>query len=206
MCFRLFCGQFLILKYGTTNFNKKKQALFSYNYSDPLYLINIVLVMSNPKRNNFEISPIDLSLFLNTKFHISLPKYILFNGHKFRVHTQIAFSNSLCFPCFFPVQQQIFPVPIYMICDYNIHQTDLANLSSFNFFWEIFSSNFEISFTFRIREYTTWAYQIPCVLAKFPNSLCFPWQGMFLAIFPVFPVFPVQWVPCKLPFPIIPIL
>ena len=24
----------------------------------------------------------------------------------------------------------------------------------------------------------------------------FPWQGMYLAIFPVFPLFPVQWVPC----------
>ena len=43
-----------------------------------------------------------------------------------------------CFPCFFPV-------PIYVICDYYIHKTDLADLSSF-----------------------------PCVLARFSNSLCFP--------------------------------
>ena len=32
----------------------------------------------------------------------------------------------------------------------------------------------------------------PCVLAKFPNSLCFSWQGIFITILPVFPV---QWVP-----------
>ena len=30
-----------------------------------------------------------------------------------RVPTQIVFSNSLCFSCVFPVQPQIFPVPIY---------------------------------------------------------------------------------------------
>ena len=30
----------------------------------------------------------------------------------------------------FPVEQQIFPVPIYVICDYYIHKTDLADLSS----------------------------------------------------------------------------
>ena len=48
----------------------------------------------------------------------------------YRVPTQIAFSNSLCFPCLFPVQHQIFPVPIYVICDYYMHKTDLADLSS----------------------------------------------------------------------------
>ena len=48
-----------------------------------------------------------------------------------RAPTQIAFSNSLCFPCFFPVRRQIFPVPIYVICNYYIHKTDLADFSSF---------------------------------------------------------------------------
>ena len=47
-----------------------------------------------------------------------------------RVPTQVVFSNCLCFPCFFPVRRQIFPVPIYVICDYYIHKTDLADLSS----------------------------------------------------------------------------
>ena len=69
----------------------------------------------------------------------------------------------------------------------------------FFFFWGggvIFAANIEIPFPVRIREFTTWANQIPCVSAKFPNSLCFPWQGFFFAIFPVFPVFPVKCVPC----------
>ena len=34
-------------------------------------------------------------------------------------------------PCVFPVQLQIFPVPIYLICDYD--KTDLADLF---IFWE----------------------------------------------------------------------
>ena len=50
---------------------------------------------------------------------------------------------------------QMFPEPIYVICDYYIHKTDLADLSRFNFFFEIFAANIEISFTFRIREFTT---------------------------------------------------
>ena len=48
-----------------------------------------------------------------------------------KVPTQIAFSNSLCFPCVFPVHPQIFPVPINVTCDYYIHRTDLSELSSF---------------------------------------------------------------------------
>ena len=88
-------------------------------------------------------------------------------------------------------------MPIYIICEYYIHRTDLADL------WIFFASTITISFTFRIRTFTTWANKIPCVslcldkipcvLTKFPNSLCFPWQGFLLAIFPVFPVL---WVPC----------
>ena len=41
------------------------------------------------------------------------------------VPTQIVYSNSLCFSRFFPIQLQIFPMPIYIICDYHIHKTDL---------------------------------------------------------------------------------
>ena len=72
-----------------------------------------------------------------------------------RVPTQIAFSNSLCFPCFVLVRRQIFPVPIYVICDYYIHKTDWADLSSFKKNLEISAANYVISFTFRIREFTT---------------------------------------------------
>ena len=51
----------------------------------------------------------------------------VFPGYPLKLHFQI--------PCVFPVRQQIFPVSIYVICDYNIHKTDLADLSSLNLFW-----------------------------------------------------------------------
>ena len=40
-------------------------------------------------------------------------------------------AASLPLACVFPVQLQIFPAPIYVICDYYIHKTDLADLSKF---------------------------------------------------------------------------
>ena len=46
------------------------------------------------------------------------------DGLSNRVPTQIAFSNSLCFPGSFPVQPKMFPVPIYVIHNYCIHKTD----------------------------------------------------------------------------------
>ena len=72
-----------------------------------------------------------------------------------RVPTQIVFSNSLCFPCVFPVRPQIFPVPIYMICEYYIHRTDLADLYSLLKKMDFFATTMAISFTFRIRTFTT---------------------------------------------------
>ena len=69
------------------------------------------------------------------------------SGYPRKLHFQI--------PCVFPVWRQIFPVPMCVICDYYIHKTDLADLSSFKFFLEIFAANFEISFTFRTSEFTT---------------------------------------------------
>ena len=96
----------------------------------------------------------------------------------------------------------IFKFPVFSPCptaNFRVYFRDLLllhtqnclgrDLSSYKFFWEIFAANFKISFTFRIRELTTWANQIPCVLAKFPNSLCFPWQGFFFATFPFFTLF-----------------
>ena len=71
-----------------------------------------------------------------------------------RVPAEIAFSNSLCFHCFFPVRLQIFPVRIYVICDYYIHITDLPDLLNLNKRLEMFAANIEISCTFRIREFT----------------------------------------------------
>ena len=48
--------------------------------------------------------------------------------------------------------------------------------------FEIFVGNIKISFTFRIREFTKWENQIPCVLAIFQNS---PDRDFFWPIFPV---------------------
>ena len=68
-------------------------------------------------------------------------------GYPLKLHFQIL--------CVFPVWQQIFPETIYVICDYYIHKTDLADLSSSQKYLEIFAVNFKISFTFRTREFTT---------------------------------------------------
>ena len=48
--------------------------------------------------------------------------------------------------------------------------------------FESFRHKYWNIFTFRIRAFTTWANQIPCVLAKFPNS--------FFFVFYHFPCFP----------------
>ena len=45
-----------------------------------------------------------------------------YTGYPLKLHFQI--------PWVFPVRWQIFPVPIYVICDYYIHKTELADLSS----------------------------------------------------------------------------
>ena len=72
----------------------------------------------------------------------------IYTGYPLKLHFQI--------PCVFPVfSLSNDKLPIYVICNYNIHKTDLVDLSSFKIFWEIFTANFEISFTFRIREFTT---------------------------------------------------
>ena len=82
-------------------------------------------------------------------------------------------------------QTKIWKLP--SLCDYYIHKTDLADLSCFIEIWKFLRQISKESFTWRIREFTTWAKRIPCVLAIFPNSLCFPWQGILLGYFPRFP-------------------
>ena len=73
---------------------------------------------------------------VHSPFHKMLPKLLFLSfsvksvslgwegnrGYPFKLH----FQNSLCIPC--PTAN--FPVPIYMICDYYIHNTDLVDLSS----------------------------------------------------------------------------
>ena len=51
-------------------------------------------------------------------------------------------------PCFFPVRPQIFPGQIYIICEYYIHRTNLADLSISWKKMDFFASTIAISFTF----------------------------------------------------------
>ena len=93
-----------------------------------------------------------------------------------QLHSEYPLKLHCQIPCVFPVRRQFFPVPIYVICDYYIHKTDLADLASFNYFWEIFAAYSEISFTLRFKESGNLQLEqtkFP-VLAKFQNSLCFP--------------------------------
>ena len=89
-------------------------------------------------------------------------------------------------PCVFPVRPQIFQVPIYVICEYYIHRTDLADLSSqlLGKKWIFFAVTFAISFTFRIKTFTTWDNKIPCVFPvfwqNFQISCVFPDRDFFL--------------------------
>ena len=53
------------------------------------------------------------------------------------------------------VPTQVYPVQIYVICDYYIYKTDLTRLIQLQKKLEIFVANIVISFTFRIREFTT---------------------------------------------------
>ena len=98
------------------------------------------------------------------------------------------------FSLFFPCPKANFPCA--NLCDLWILHTQNLLSRRFNLKKKFgdFHSKFRISFTFRIKVFTTWANQIPCVLAKSSNSLCFPWHNFF---FGIFPVFPVHWVPCS---------
>ena len=78
-------------------------------------------------------------------------------------------------PCVFPVRLQMFPVQIYVICNYYIHKTDLADSSSFKKNWEIFAANMETPFTFKNQGIYN--------LSK-PNSLCFGKISKFPAFSP----------------------
>ena len=74
-----------------------------------------------------------------------------------RATTQIAFSNFLCFPVFFPMRPQIFPVPIYVICEYwpYLHKTYLADLSTIKKIFISFAENIEYLLPYSIREFKT---------------------------------------------------
>ena len=86
-------------------------------------------------------------------------------------------------------------MPIYVICDYYIHKTALSRSSEK---MEIFVANTEIFFTFRIREFTTRANQIPCVFPvlwqNFQIPCVFPDRDFFWP----FSLFSLWLVPCQI--------
>ena len=61
-------------------------------------------------------------------------------------------THSNCIFKFCVFSLHIRHVSIFIMCDYYIHRTDLADLSSFWKKMEIFTANIAISFTFHIRE------------------------------------------------------
>ena len=118
-----------------------------------------------------------------------------FSGYPLKLYFQI--------PCVFPVRPQVFPVPIYIICAYYIYKTDLADLSSFwgisflqqisqcplllkSRLFKVVSANrteslphllvlFKNQSIYHLSKRKSLCFdKIPCVLIKFPNSLCFP--------------------------------
>ena len=98
-----------------------------------------------------------------------------------RVPTQIAFSNSLCFPCFSRLTSN-FPCA---------NLRDLLLLHTKKMTWQTYqASNKFGEFRSKFKNIFQGIYNLskqnslcfPCVLAKFPNSL-FSLTGIFLAIF-----------------------
>ena len=108
-------------------------------------------------------------------------------------------------PCVFPVRPQIFPVPIYMICDYYIHKTDLADLSSLIFFFFFGGGGGGGEFSRQISKYLLplESGNLQLEQTKFPVfSQCFGKMSKFpvfsltrIFVVVIFPVFPVPWVP-----------
>ena len=104
-------------------------------------------------------------------------------------------------PCVFPVQSQIFPVPIHIICEYNIHKTDLAELyiiqllekkwfflrqlSQYPLLLE--SEHLQLELT-KFPVFSLCLDKIPCVLTKFSKFPVFGLTGIFCCChFPCFP-------------------
>ena len=93
---------------------------------------------------------------------------MIISGHPLKLHFQI--------PCVFPVRRQIFPVPIYVICDYYIHKTDLT----------VKRQHFVGRFSRQISKYLLhleWE-SLQLEQTKFP---VFSLTGIFFGHFPCFP-------------------
>ena len=103
------------------------------------------------------------------------------SGCPLKLHFQI--------PCVFHFSMSDYKFPHVNLRDlWLLHtQNRLGRLIKLRRKLEIFAANIEIPITFRLRELTTWANQIPCVLTQFLNSLCFFLTGNLFGHFPCFP-------------------
>ena len=86
-------------------------------------------------------------------------------------------------PCVFPVRPQIFPVPIYVVCDYYIDKTDLADLSNFWKKMDIFAGNLQLEqtqfpvFSLSYGKISLFGH-FPCFLCVVGTlSMCLPIKG-----------------------------
>ena len=70
-------------------------------------------------------------------------------------------------------------MPIYVICDYYIHQTDLVDVSSFNFFFLIFTANIEISFPLESGNLQLGQTKFPVFWQHFQIPCVFPDRDFF---------------------------
>ena len=96
---------------------------------------------------------------------------------------------SLCFPCVFPGRPQIFPVPIYIICDYNntklTWETYPASGKKLFLLWQIsqclllFESEHLSLEQKKFPVFSLCFDKIPCVLTKFPIPCVFPDRDFF---------------------------
>ena len=117
-------------------------------------------------------------------------------------HPQSGYPFKLLFqiPCIFPVQRQIFPVTNYVICDYYIHKTDLADLSSFKSVFFRFSkqiSKYRLSLeSGNLQPKQTKFPLFSLCFGKISKFPVFTLTGIFLGA--IFPVFPVHCVPCPI--------
>ena len=84
---------------------------FCFCYSS--YLLSLKYsVLNTPKQQYFMLLT---SGTVNFDYHKPL-NILTYSGYPLKFYFQI--------PCVFPVRPQIFPVPIYVICDYYIHKTN----------------------------------------------------------------------------------
>ena len=120
--FHISCADFICVGHPT-----QTRFLVEYGLSSIILNIGLYMVLYIELHDKVIYNVIfsgDLYIYnVNSLLHITQHFLGHTSGYPLKSHFQI--------PCVFPVQSQIFPVPILMICDYYIHKIDLADLSSF---------------------------------------------------------------------------